>query len=266
MNKTEIESFLVETAYCDYSHPLIQNEARKHKDKYRSQRELARALFYFVRDYTHYRVGNWNCKASETFLEKGGTCTNNANLLVALCRALGIPAGYGVMEVVGPDYFGPIILESFSSRVSKKTKHVYAFIYLDGRWIKCDPSDDEPLSLNTQHINPQSKVVEWNGISDAILNLNPSHIISDNGPFDNIDHLISKRQRRSIFIPVRVANLYISFLRQHGSKIKTIEELEPAFMRWLRKKNMIYYLFYSLFLKIPITRKEVVAESEGFDV
>lgn len=266
MDKSSTGSFLSETTYCDYNNPLIQSEAKKYADKYKDTRELAMALFYFVRDYTHYRVGNMNHKASETFREKGGSCTDNANLLVAFCRAVGIPAGYGVMEVVGPDYFGIITPSSLASKISNKTKHIYAYINLNNSWIKCDPSDDEPLSINTQHLNPQSKLVEWNGINDAVLNLNPSHIISDKGPFPNIDHIISKKQRKSIYIPIKIANFYIHFLRQHGSNIKNIEMLEPAFLVWLKKYHYMHYILYVIFLKEKAIQRKVFPTFEDFKV
>jgi len=246
-----IKEFLQETKFCDFNHPSIKVIALDFKTRYegKSRTELAVALFYFVRDYTNYKVGNWRKTASQTLAEKGGTCTNNSNLLVALCRAVGIPAGYGILEVVGPDYFGPIALPALARVVSKRTKHIYCCVYLSGRWIKCDPSDDETLSINTQHLNPQSTLVEWNGISDAILKLHPSHILSDSWPLSNIDHVINKKQRKKLYFPVRIANLYIDFLRKHGSKVSSIEMLEPKFLEWLKASHFVYYLFYSLLIK-----------------
>ena len=266
MEKFNPEPFLAETKYCDYKNLLIQNEVSHYIKKYSDKRELALALFYLVRDRTLYRVGSMNLKASDTFIKKGGSCTDNANLLVAFCRSVGIPAGYGVMEVVGPDYFGIITPRSLANRISKKTKHVYAYVFLSNRWIKCDPSDDEPLSLNTQHLNPQSKIVEWNGISDAVLNLNPSHIISDTGPFADIDHIISKKQRKSIYIPVKIANYFIDFLRKHGSKINSIEMIEPTFIRWLRKYHKLYYLLYLIFLKEKEVQGKVLPKFDNFEI
>lgn len=243
-----LTDFQKETYFCDYSNSHIQKIANNFKQKYSNQPELAKELFYFVRDNTHYKVGNWNKRASETLAKKGGTCTNNANLLIALLRCVGIPAGYGVMEVIGPDYFGPIGIPKFVQFVSKKSKHIYCYIYLNNKWVKCDPSDDEALSLNTQHFNPQSKIVEWNGISDAMLNLNPTHVISDIGPLADIDHIIRKRQRRALYFPVKIANLYIDFLREHGKKIQTADMIEVYFEKWLRKYHKFYYAVYKIFI------------------
>lgn len=240
-----IENFLKPTEFCDYTHPDIQTIVRKFKQGSDNQKELALKIFYFVRDSIHYSVGNWNKKASHTLKQKHGTCTNSANLFVALARACKIPAGYGVLDVVGPEYFGPIILPHFSKVISKKSKHVYVHVFLEEKWIKVDPSDDEPLSINTEHLNPQSRLVDWNGINDAVLNLNPTHIIKDSGPLTSIDHILKKKQRKYLYIPVYLANLYIQFLRTNGKTITKHSDLYPSFIVWLRKNR-----FFSYFLAI----------------
>jgi hypothetical protein len=183
-------------------------------------------------------------------LEKGGTCTNNTNLLVALLRAVNIPAGYGVMDVYGPGYFGPIVLPHLARNVSVKSKHVYCYVFLQNKWIKCDPSDDEPLSINTQHLNPQSRVVQWNGLSDAMLNLNPSHIINDKGPLSNIDYIIGKKMKYRRWFPVYIGNLYIKFLREEGKRVLNISDLSSSFDLWFKRKNIYAYVIYKIFFCI----------------
>lgn len=249
MQHTDTDQFLNETHFCDFSHPEIKKVADVFKLKFKEKNKIAYELFYFVRDSIQYSVGNWNKKASKTLLFKYGTCTNKTNLLVALCRACSIPAGYGVMNVVGTYYFGPIAPKKLTSHVSKKSKHVYTFIYLDNKWIHCDPSDDKQLSLNTQHINPQSKLVDWDGFSDAPLNLSSEHILDNSGPIANIDDIILKKQRKRLFLPVRIGNRYISFLRKHGVNVSRVEELEDVFIKWLKKNHFLDFIFYSLFGK-----------------
>lgn len=243
-------AYLKNTFFCDSDNREIIKTANIIKGNLIDEKEIAVNVFNFVRDSTIYEVGNWRKKASQTLKKGSGTCTNNANLLVALLRALGIPSGFGVMEVIGPNYFGPIVLHHFNYHVSKKTKHIYAYVYLNNKWVKCDPSDDEPLSNNTQHLNPQSKKVIWNGIDDAVLNISSDHIISDSGPFSNIDHIINKRMKYRRKIPVYFANIYIQFLREEGSKIKNISEIEHYFYNWLFERNILVYFLYKTFFKI----------------
>ncbi|MEI6304647.1 MAG: transglutaminase family protein [Candidatus Taylorbacteria bacterium] len=253
MKDYNLQQFLLPTYYCDSDNDLVKDIARKYVDQGLDEAELARRLFYYVRDSTVYRVGHWTRKASETLLEKGGTCTNNANLLVALLRAAKIPAGYGVMDVVGPEYFGPVVLPHFSRNVSRRSKHVYCYVYVKDKWVKCDPSDDEPLSINTQHLNPQSRVVEWNGLSDAMLNLDPNHILKDDGPLSSIDNVIAKKMKHRRRIPVYLGNIYIQFLREEGRNILKLSELNDAFNRWLFQNHKVLYIFYRLFFFIEST-------------
>jgi hypothetical protein len=250
MARNNLGEFLIATKYCDADNKMISDLAKSFTDKNLDDVEMAVDIFNYVRDITTYKLGNWTKKASETLSERGGTCTNNSNLLVALMRAVKIPAGYGVMDVVGPDYFGPIVLPNFNKHVSKRTKHIYCYVYLNDKWLRCDPSDDEPLSVNTSHLNPQSELVKWNGISDAILNINKSHIISDNGPIPNIDTMIAKKMRLRRKIPVYFANRYLQFLRENGRKIQRVEDLSPAFNKWLLDKNLPIYIIYRIFFLI----------------
>lgn len=240
----DLKPFLSETYYCNCNHPDIQDVANRFKIKYKDKKKLAIALFYYVRDHTTYRVGKWQRRASETLAEEEGTCTNNTNLLVALLRAVEIPAGYGVMVVQGQEYFGPVVPKILKKYISEESRHIYCFVYLNNKWIRCDPSDDELFSLNTQHFNPQSRLVEWDGVHDAILNLDSTHIIADEGPISNIDFIILKKAKRAKGIPLKLANLYIRFLRINGNKIAKIEDAETAFVWWMTTRYPLHFFFY----------------------
>jgi len=244
MNKEKIKNFLKETRFCDFNHSEIAKIADDFKSKYKNNKQLAIALFYFVRDNTKYNVGDWTKTASETLSTGVGTCTNNANLLVALLRKAEIPAGYGIMKVYGREYFGVIVPKKLKVNISKISTHVYCYVYINNKWLKCDPSDDEPLSIGTQHLNPQSELVNWDGESHAMLNLHKDHIIQDRGPVDNIDRLISKKMKFYKKLPVKIANLYIDFLREGAKNINNVDLLEKNFYRWLKKKNYFFYFLY----------------------
>jgi len=243
-----MDNFLKETEYCDFSSLEIKKIALSFKDKYSDEKELAIALFYFVRDSILYRLGLWQKRASETLLEGKGTCTNKANLLVALLRACNIPAGYGVMRVKGKEYFGPIILPVFKNHVGEKSVHVYAFVFLVGRWIKCDPSDDKVFAQHTSYFNPPSTLIEWDGEKDASLNLLPEHVLSDEGPLDNIEEMMLKKSRNAKWPALTLGNLYVEFLRKNEMKINDPVELTDLFRAWLKKNKAAYYLIFSIML------------------
>ncbi len=242
-----MNSFLKETKYCDFNNPVVQEIVKKYKGDYANQRDLAVALFYYVRDNILYRVGHWNRKASETILEKKGVCTSKANLLVALLRASGIPAGYGVMRVKGQEYFGPIVPSFLRGKISKESVHIYTYAYLNGSWLKCDASDDEGFSKNTSCFNPQSKLTDWDGKCDASLNLDASHILKDDGPLAGIDDLIEKKPSKGKSLAVKAGNLYINFLRETEG-IRDAKQAEELFLSWLKKKYLLFYIVLSISL------------------
>ena len=245
--KKNIEEFLQETIFCDFKHPLIQNTISAIVRVDDSDREKAIKFFYWVRDNILYSVGRWKKKASETLKKKEGTCTNAANLLVAFLRASGIPAGYGIMKVRGQEYFGPILIPTLKNFPSEISTHVYAVVYLNNRWIKCDPSDDQKLSKNTSYINPQSTLVEWDGRRNATLKLNKEDIVKDIYPVANIDPWMRKKVKRAKGLPLIIGNLFVKFLRTNTQNIQSIESLEVLFKKWLRRNYPFYFYTFSLY-------------------
>ena len=89
------------------------------------------AIRDWVRNRTRFQSGtttSFNC-AMDTFNDKLGVCRDFAHLMIALCRALNIPArfvtsvDYGADPALGPTDF-----------------HAYVEIYLSGRWYIFDPT------------------------------------------------------------------------------------------------------------------------------
>ena len=74
-------------------------------------------------------TSNGNTTAVETLIEQMGVCRDFAHLMIALCRAVNIPArfatgiDYGADPVLGPTDF-----------------HAYVEVYLGDRWYLFDPS------------------------------------------------------------------------------------------------------------------------------
>merc|ERR1711862_224032 len=65
----------------------------------------AKKAFLYVQNSIIYNVGIYNHMASDTIRFGYGSCSNKANVLVALLRAMNIPAGYGMCQVDATDYF-----------------------------------------------------------------------------------------------------------------------------------------------------------------
>ena len=246
MTDQDLKIFLHESEYCDFKHPEILKLAYEVTSGCKDQKDKAVALFNWVRDNIYYRVGLWNKKASETLAERGGSCSNKANLLVSLLRSIGIPSGYSVMRVKGQEFFGAITPPTLKKRISKSSVHIFAQAYLNGKWIKCDPSADIKLSEKTSHFNPQSMLVQWDGEHDAIQNLDKDHILEEKNLLSNIDSMIGKKPRTGKGITVEIANLYIKFLRESPKILTRPAELEVLFESWLKKYSLRHHYAYRI--------------------
>ncbi|MDD5610537.1 MAG: transglutaminase-like domain-containing protein [Candidatus Omnitrophica bacterium] len=246
MLNEELGSYLKQTKYCDSAEPLIKNTAIKITQGFANDKDKAVALFNYVRDNILYKFDYWNLKASSTLKKSYGMCTNKNNLLIAMLRAVNIAAGYGILQVRAREYFGPIMLDFFKKRISEESVHIYTQVYLGNKWIKCDPSTDKSLSEKTAYFNYSTELVRWNGFNDAMDKILPEHIISDSGPFDCIDSKLDKKPKNVTFFKIRLANLYLDFLRAYDKRFNNYKERETAFLSWLKGRDLFLYLYLKI--------------------
>jgi len=242
--KKNLDKYLKETEYCDYNNYLIMQTAKYFEKRYKTKKELAVALFYWVKDSVRYSLGAWNVKASETFTLNNGTCTNKANLLVALYRAVDIPAGFGIMKVNGQRYLGPACIPMLGNQMNQRSIHTYVAVYLNNKWMKIDPSDDIELSESISHFNHTADAVEWNGIDNAELNLDENDVYSDEFPIADIDYIMRKKPRNAKGIKLKMFNIALNFYRKEGKNIKAGEALEPILKKYLLRRYPLYFIFF----------------------
>jgi len=247
--------YLKTTRFCDYDHPDIIRQARAVTATLSNDTEKAVAIFYWVRDKILYRVGDWHKRASETLYEREGTCTNAANLFVAMCRAAGLPAGYGVLRVKGKSYFGPVMLPLFRQFMSEESVHIYGAVFLEGRWIQVDPSDDYDFCRATGHFNPTAKLVDWDGRNNAMLHLNPSDILDIACPVASIDDQMLKARKNGKGIRALMGSTYVRFLRANRETVSSCDELQPLFVKYLFRKKFYLYLFWQYLRCVLLFRR-----------
>lgn len=93
------------------------------------------AMVQAIRDWVEHRldyvpgVSNADTTAADTFLERRGVCRDYAHLMIALCRAAGIPAR---------------IASVYAPSVEPPDFHAVAEVYLDGGWHLVDPTGMAP--------------------------------------------------------------------------------------------------------------------------
>ncbi|EFM10648.1 transglutaminase domain protein [Paenibacillus curdlanolyticus YK9] len=93
-----IEDYLVESEYVNYSHASIQELAAQLASQSPDDITYAKNAFEFVRDAVSHswdiQSSRITCSASDVLQYREGICYAKSNLLCALLRARGIPAGF----------------------------------------------------------------------------------------------------------------------------------------------------------------------------
>jgi len=126
--------------YADYEHNLSQYQENITIVRNLTTLEKATNIFNWVRDNTEYSFYyNTQRGALNTLDDRRGNCVDLTHLIVALSRAAGIPARYvhGSCTFLSGNVYG----------------HVWAQLYVDGKWINADASNN---------INDFGVIRNWN--------------------------------------------------------------------------------------------------------
>ena len=132
-----MDLFVQEDKYIDFSAPNIRAKAAELFGGLQDETLKARAAYEFVRDgiaHTFDIKSNViTAKASDVLEHKTGICHAKANLLAALVRSQGTPAGfcYQRLTFADDDSMGYML-------------HCYNAIYIGGRWVKVDARGNKP--------------------------------------------------------------------------------------------------------------------------
>lgn len=134
-----LQDYLSETDEVNYSHPLVKEKAAACGGFNQTEIERIRAAYEFVRDEIAH---SWDiqshrvtCTASEVLEAREGICYAKSNLLAALLRAQGIPAGFCYQRLTlgaTPD--------------TGYCLHALNAVYVRGlrRWIRLDARGNKP--------------------------------------------------------------------------------------------------------------------------
>jgi pentatricopeptide repeat protein len=210
----ELTPYLAATGYCDVHDPEIDALAHELGAADGGSRATAVRMFEWVRDEILYFLGPWGVTASQTLATREGTCTTKSNLLVALLRAVGIPAGYGVLRVDAQQYWGVVGPAFLTRHAGAHSTHVHAAVYLDGRWVRCDPSSDRQIAEKSQHYCEQNRLIEWDGTTDRTDVFRTEHVHANLGLHADIDEVLAKPMRRATPQTLSFTNRYIRFIRE----------------------------------------------------
>jgi len=94
----EMKDYLQSSGIINFEHPTILAKAKELKGNAKSDVDIAKNCFIFVRDHIRHTGDHKDtiitCNASDVLSFQTGWCYAKSHLLAALCRANGIPTGF----------------------------------------------------------------------------------------------------------------------------------------------------------------------------
>ena len=141
-----MEPYLRATPIINWTHPAVQALAQSLAAGQASPAEIAQQCFTWVRDQiahsVDYQLNPVTCVASDVLQARTGFCYAKSHLLVALCRANGIPAGLCYQRLQGDAQQSTYCLHGL----------VAVMLPLYG-WYRLDPRGNRP-GINAQFTPP----------------------------------------------------------------------------------------------------------------
>jgi transglutaminase-like putative cysteine protease len=160
-----MEKYLRCSDIVDCDAALIKKKATALTKGLKTDKEKAIALFYFARDTIKYNPYDSADRyeysmASATLKRSYGLCFQKAAVLIAMCRAVGIPARFGFADIRNH-----LMSERFLQMMCGSNilvYHGFAEIYIDGKWVIATPAFDLETCRENGYIP-----VEFDGEHDA---------------------------------------------------------------------------------------------------
>ena len=196
---------LAPAEYIDSHHPLVAAQAGRLRAAAGTERDAARAIYYFVRDLT-YEGGDFEdleiFRASSVLAAGHGYCVGKASLCAALARAAGIPARISFADVRN-HLASPRLLQAMGTDIF--AWHGYTELLLGATWIKVSPTFDIGICQRAG-----VAALEFDGEHDAMLQsfdgTSSMHYVREHGAFHDVP---------ARFLAEEMQRLY-PFTRSHG--------------------------------------------------
>ena|SRR5579883_2283153 len=134
-----IDSYLPPSELVDFRHPLMLDYLQSYSRGTKSEEEIVRETFEFVRDEVAH---SWDiqsdritAKASDVLMYREGICYAKSHLLTALLRGMGIPSGFCYQKLL-----------LFEDPADGYAVHGLTTVYLQDcrKWIRLDARGNKP--------------------------------------------------------------------------------------------------------------------------
>lgn len=219
-DNVNLDDYLKPTKMCDSDNPIIIQKAHELTDSASTDKEKAKAIFYFIRDEIEFNMDPFFGIASNTLKEAHGFCVGKANLQIALLRAINIPARYHVIHLKKEcmnAFLPKWVLKLFPPVIDH---HPIGQCYLNGKWILCDATFDKNLvegAKNKGYLEQKFfSPIDWDGEND-LETLNPWKI-AEKGNFANIDDLWRDTLKKS-YSPKFMMKIILPFANRYLKKV-----------------------------------------------
>ncbi|OLS22386.1 MAG: hypothetical protein HeimC2_29660 [Candidatus Heimdallarchaeota archaeon LC_2] len=161
-----MQEYLRETEFFDVNSKFIQDTIRNLELDGLSDIEVAKKLFYHVRDSIRYSIKPVNLEkitytASHVLQQERSFCIPKAIALGTLARAAGIPSRIHFVDFIN-HRLSDDLQKMWGTKVM--AAHCYTELYLDNKWVKATPALDKAIC--DRH---NFKTVEFDGYTDALL-------------------------------------------------------------------------------------------------
>jgi len=137
----DMKKYLKPTYLCESDYPEIIKLAKKIA-KNKKNEDAVKALCLWVRDNVSWDV--LKIEGAKSILKRKplkAVCVDKTNLFIALCRAVGIPSRYILLDCD---------LKPKRKDMPPRTRHASAEVFLNNKWIIADPD----FGKTTQKIMP----------------------------------------------------------------------------------------------------------------
>jgi len=228
--------FLKPSEFFDFDTEAVRDFAYAAARGAGTAREKAISLFYAVRDgirYDPYRVRLERdlFKASSVLAAKAGFCLPKANLLIAACRALGVPAGIGLSDVL--NHLCTERLHHIMGGKELFLHHGYAVIHIDDKWVKAAPAFNielcEKFDVLPTEFDGESHALfqEFDARGRRHMEYVTDHGIWSDFPFARVTRDFSDYYPESFYVDAEREAANSAFDAKKQAKQKNLEEEKP---------------------------------------
>lgn len=116
---------------------------------------------------------------------------------------------------------------------------------IDGQWVKCDPTDDKTLCDAIEAFVPHASALDFDGEHDALIPFVAGSVLSDRGPFTDIDDDLAREARISPALKTMFGR-FVTFVRDNGARYgqdsaEQRMQIEADFRRFLAENEPAAY-------------------------